>query len=117
MVHYHGAIAAFCVLLAVGAGAHEALVEKATGKIEVVKPDGAPWGIRETNGTYYVVKRITDMSLAKKGVLIWPYKATNKQGKVTNKSRYYIKLKANDATPLQKDGPNFSTNLAVALSP
>ena len=67
------------VAFAIGAAhAHEALVEKSTGKIEVVKPDGSVWGAKETNapGSYYTVKRIQDDSLPEEGVLVWPYCVT-----------------------------------------
>jgi hypothetical protein len=93
MVHHHGAIVALCLTLAVGAAAHEALVEKSTSAVEVVCEDAS-------------------IVFADGHPRVWPYKYTN--GLVTVKSRYFINWKADNAAAFKKDSENFSTN-AIAI--
>ena len=100
--------------------ADEAQVEVKTGIVVVVKPDGSPWGRKETNGVFYCVKHIKDASIkwaAKKdrdpnAHIIFPY-AVRSNGVVIVESEYKIDPKADDSTPLEKNGAKFSKSVSV----
>lgn len=95
----------------------EALVLTNSWEILVVKPDGAMWSLKETNGDWYVVRSITDVDFSiitnnEHPVVSYPYATYDTNGDMNVMSEYRIDVNADNSTNFVKDGSAFGINLA-----
>ena len=84
----------------------EALVERGTGNVIVIKPEGSVWSENERNGESLIIKRISDPTQTGE-FKVYPYMLRDLDGNVISESEYTIDPEADDTTPLAKDGPDF----------